>query len=723
MLTPAQLALIDQPLDAHIFLEGPAGCGKTTVGVERLLHLMAQGVPGDTILLLVPQRTLAGPYYAALQDPNLLAGGMVSVVTVAGLAQRMIDLFWPVAAEAAGFAWPDQQPTFLTLETAQYYMAHLVRPLLESNYFDTITLERSRLYSQILDNLNKAALAGFPHTEIGARLKSAWVGDPVQLRVYDDVQECANRFRAYCLAHNLLDFSLQIQVFWEHLWPLPECREYLIANYRHLLVDNLEEDTAVTHDLLRDWLPYFDSAFVIYDLDAGYRTFLGAAPETGYALKELFPHQASLSDSFVTSAAMGGLGRDLSAALRFAPPPSESAGQAGLAVREPQIAYPAQTEADTAATSAGVLEFEYHRFYPAMIDWVAGQIAGLVLNEGVTPGEIVVLAPFLSDALRFALSNRLEAYGIPTRSHRPSRPLRDEPTTHCLLTLATLAYPEWGLLPTRFDVAYALVQAIQGLDLVRAQLLADIVYRVREGRPLLTSFDAIRPEVQERITYHLGTRYEQLRLWLIYAREEAEDEFDHFLSRLFGELLSQSGFGFHTNFDAGAVTANLIESVQKFRWVTGPALAEVGVPLGKEYLAMVQDGVVAAQYMRTWQTQPEDAVFLAPGYTFLLSNRPVDYQFWLEVGSRNWFERLAQPLTHPYVLSRDWPPGRQWTDTDEVAANDEALRRLALGLTRRCRRKVYLGLSEFSEQGYEERGPLLRAFQRVLRNWRDQSED
>ncbi len=99
----------------------------------------------------------------------------------------------------------------------------------------------------------------------------------------------------------------------------------------------------------------------------------------------------------------------------------------------------------------------------------------------------------------------------------------------------------------------------------------------------MTSFDRLRPQMQERITYRLGERFEQLRLWLEFARDQ-EEEFDHFLSRLFGELLSQPGFGFHTSYDAGQVAANLIESVQKFRWVAGPVLAGQKVPLGQEYL-------------------------------------------------------------------------------------------------------------------------------------------
>ena len=130
---------------------------------------------------------------------------------------------------------------------------------------------------------------------------------------------------------------------------------------------------------------------------------------------------------------------------------------------------------------------------------------------------------------------------------------------------------------------------------------------------------------------------------------------------------------------------------------------------------MVQDGVIAAQYVTSWQLQPEDAVLLAPAYTFLMRNRPVDVQFWLDVGSRGWWERLYQPLTQPYVLSRHWPRDALWTDADEHGARQETLHRLTQGLIRRCRRKVYLGLSGLGEHGLEQKGQLLQAIQRVLR--------
>ena len=115
---------------------------------------------------------------------------------------------------------------------------------------------------------------GFHHAEIGDRLKSAWVGEPGQTRIYEDAQHCATLFREFCLDHNLLDFSLQLEIFLHRLWPNSLCQEYLKSEYRHLIFDNLEEDTPVAADLLRRWLPDFDSIFLIYDTDAGYRYFL-----------------------------------------------------------------------------------------------------------------------------------------------------------------------------------------------------------------------------------------------------------------------------------------------------------------------------------------------------------------------------------------------------------------------------------------------------------------
>jgi len=718
-LTPTRLQkdVLQNPINESIFLEGIAGVGKTFCGVLRLQDLLLKGYPGSSILVLLPQRTLANPYLSYLSSVDNPAGSIVSVLTLSGLAKRMIDLFWPIVSEIAGFDRLDEPPTFLNLETAQYFMAHVVEPLYDEGLFNSVTISRNRLYSQILDNLNKAALVGFSLHDIGERLKSAWIGDPSQLNVYDDVQTSANHFREYCLANNLLDFSLQFDVFIKHLWPSALCQETLQSTYRHLIWDNLEEDTPCAHDLMLGWLPYFDSALFIYDWDAGFRRFLGADPKTGYQIKNQCCQSYVLDETIVMAPEVQALAGSLATVLQRSD--SSEVNKDQLGPRSSSLIEKSSPLADQNFSPGEALVYEVdHRFYPQMLDWVAEQIAGLVLDQRIPAGEIVVLAPYFSDALRFALQDRLDEYGIPYKSHRPSRALREEPVSQCLICLAALVYLDWEYLPTQFDLVNAFVQAIEGMDRVRAQLLANIVYKVRVSPVELTGFEIIKPDVQERITYRLGERYEGLRTWIGNARDTTEP-LDIFLGRLFGELLSQPGFGFHSNFDAGITTANLIESFRNFRHTVGGVLGREGVRIDVEYINMVQNGVISAQYLFAWQKQSQDAVLLAPATTFLMSNRPVTVQFWLDIGNLSWSRRLFQPLTHPYVLNRSWNLGDKWSDKEEVEAENLALYNLVLGLVRRCRKKIYLGLSELNEQGYEQRSPLQRALQRVLRDMRD----
>jgi hypothetical protein len=691
----AQIQILESPLNSKIFASGPMGAGKTTAAVERMRYLLAQGVPGESILMLAAQRSVQEPYLDLLYSPERIAGGEVTSTTLGGgLARRVCDLFWPVAAEAAGFAHPEQPPVFLSLETSQYYMAQIVRPLLDEGYFESVTMDRNRMYSQILDNLNKAAIVGFPHTEIASRLDSAYFGDPAQRRVYADAQECAIRFREYCLQNNLLDFSLQLEIFANILWPLDMVRDFLVRTYRHLIYDNVEEDSPRAHDIIRTWLPEFESALLIYDQGGGYRQFLGSDRFTGWSLHELCDDHLVMDESFVMSENIADLASNLEQII---------------------LPDPEKPEPETAGGDA--VQIISARFYPELLDAVVAEARALV-DGGVPPADIVIISPFLSDALRFSVMNRLEAAGIPTRSHRPSRTLRDEPASQALLTFAAVAHPAWNIRPPRFDVAYALMQSIEGLDLVRAQLLAEIVYRGRDLR--LSSFEEIAPEVQERITFVVGNRYGVLREWLLEYREGEELPFDHFLRKLFGEVLSQPGFGFHSDFDSVRVASSLVDSVQHFRQsLESTVVYQDGARfphLGKEYIQMLQDGVIAASYVEGWRNQNKDAVLVAPAHTFLMMNRPVHAQFWLDVGSSGWHQRLAQPLTHPHVLTREWEPGRVWSDADEVETSRVAMARVVSGLLHRCRARVYLCLAELGESGFEQRGDLLRAFQRVM-NW------
>ena len=678
-------------LDDKIWLEGIAGSGKTSAAVERLRCLLGRGIPAESILVYVPQRALAEPYVTALRNDSEYRGGQVSIHSIGSLSLQMVEAFWFLIAEAAGFRRPHDLPNFLSLELVQYFMTLAIEPLVdERDYFNSVRIDRARLYSQIIDNMNKAAVVGFPIGEIAARLKSALGGSVEQTHIFDDAQTCALAFRQYCLANNLLDFSLQLEVFRHHVWELPQAQAHMRGRFKHLIADNVEEDNPASQRLLADLLDSCESALVIYDRDAGFRRFLGADPGNARRLRERCSIKIEYGESQVMSDQMRQLGTLLISQLRGA----------------------ANAFAGEEARSA--LITRAHRYHPEMVMWVVDHIDALINRKGVPPQEIVVLAPFLSDVLRFALLEGLTARGIKARTHRPSRALRDEPVARALLTFARLAHPDWGMAPPEFDVAFALVAGIDGLDLVRSKLLTEMLYR----RGQLLPFADIQVETaQNRITFELGARYDRLQSWLSeYIAGKPTEALDIFFRKLFGEILSRPGFGFYDNHDAGNISMNLVDSARNFRWsLEFMRRYQDDIDLGQDYVRMVERGVIANFYLRDWVADSEDSVLVAPAYTFLLNNRAVDYQFWLNIGSEGWSRRLYQPLTHPYVLSLDWPSGRTWNDADEEAMGREMLNRLLLALTRRCREAIYLGYSELSESGFEPRGLLLEIIQGVLR--------
>jgi hypothetical protein len=683
-----------------LFIEGPAGTGKTTGAIQYIRSLLDQGIQPEHVLILVPQRTLGQPYQLAFVDSDWPQGGLTDVVTLGGLARRGLETFWPLVSGKAGFAHPAQAPRFLTIETAQYYMAGFVNQAVKTGVFDAVSLSPSSIMRQTLDNLSKAAVNGFSLDQIADRLIVAW-GDRHSSRppVYRATVDLAHQFRDHCLQNNLLDFSLQVEVFMKFLLHEPLYVAYSKTRRFHLVADNLEESFPVVADFIRWMWDDLDTALLLYDTDAGYRVFLGADPVGMRSLSALCDEVQVLGQPVNAPPVMGALAAEFDGLLG-----------------------PDRNVVET--LPANPLEgfvYESCKFYPQMVDWVADQVAALVEN-GVPSREIVILAPFLGDSLRFALTARLNERGVETVSHRPSRAVRDEPAARAILTLMALAHPEWGYRPPPMDVSDTLWQVVEELDPVRAWLLTQIVYS--QSREELGSFDAIRPPMQERVTYRAGEKYERLRAWLLDYRAGAERiPPDHFLSRLFGEILAQPGFGFHTNLEAGRIVAELVESARKFRQTLYPRGADDWGEVGHSYFGLVQEGLLAALYVSSWRDEERDAVFIAPAYTFLMRNRWVDYQFWLDVGSNHWWERLEQPLTHPYVLSRGYPSDQVWTDDMEFEARQAALRRLALGLVRRCRERIYMAISDLSEQGYEQRGPMLRIVQQIVQHNTERVED
>lgn len=694
----------------RVFLTGHAGTGKTTQLTARLRELVASGVRPDRILCLVPQQSAADRLRAALSTVRGNTRGEPTITTLPALAQQHVGLLFPLIAERAGFAEPAREPMFINVESAQYFL----NAQLETQFAQLKTdlnIYRPRIVSQLLDNLNKAATSGFPLEDIADRLSSAWNGVSTRKDSYRAAQETAVAFRAFCLEHSLLDFSLTMTLFASQLMREEAYRGYARARYRHVLADNIEEGVPPLHDLLELVLESCESALVVSDAPGGYRLFLGADPQSAARLQALCDSVEETTDPRLEGATPAAFGERLGGVL--------------LTNTAPSHAQPAGAQNALEVLPAT-------KYWASMVQGVADRITTLV-GEGVAPNEIAVIAPFVEDVLRFELSERLTQSGITVSTLRPSRPLFDHPVVRATIALAKCAHPGWGLLPASGELARALSICIADLDLVRAQLLSDQILRLslRGGLPVVDD-----QNTWLRVGMRFRDAYARLQEWIAQWPARAMEgqpvvPLDIFWQRAFTDLLSTRGFGLNSDLEGADVMARLIHSARMFRevfearglqphaarwgellaFVPGDRAERVATAdIGLAYVSMLSEGMLAAQ--RRVGDDSGEGVLLAPVYAYLTNDVRSRVQFWLDVQSAGWHERIYQPLTHPYALGRSWDRSRQWTDDDELRTARDMLSRVVRGLAYRCGERIVLASSQLTLSGQEEGGMLSRALQR-----------
>ena len=735
-LTPGQQRVVSYPRDGAgpLWVGGLPGSGKSTALVARLAALLREGRRPYEILVLAPQRAQAERYEAALAQLDAPTRGGVDLVTFYGLARRSVALFWPLVAEQAGFARPDREPTFLTIETAAYFMWRIVEPLMaREGYFSDITIRRERLLSQLIDNLNKSALVGFGHSEIFSRLRGAWTGSPEHAGRFLQAQDCALRFREYCLSQGLLDFSLSVELYRQHLMPHEVYLRYFRAHYRHLLVDNLEENVPVAHDMIRWAAGQCASTVLVCDRGGGYRLFLGADARGARSMQALCEEELTLVPLHSGVAHTLAFSDGLKRALRL--DAARTSSQGGFA---------------QGSVGQAIVEQGWQRYWVGMIRWVAARIVARA-ERGTALGDMAIVAPYVSEVMRFAVVEALAEHDIPVRLLRPSRALREDPIVRGLFALVILAHPEWEValqgqpyaLPAE-DVALALGVALGDLDPIRARRLAEAALPAGartladlSGGPDATASARDLGRLWEAVGYAHRQAYETLRVWLeTHGRGEGgeasdqDEALDLFLSRLFGDLLSRPGYGFYRRPEEARSYGRLVESARKFveavSWNEGAVSWNEGAvsldsrampgSLAQEYVQLILGGIASAEYVVDRPERVEDeAVLLAPAHAYLTRDVRSAYQFWIDLGSDGWWNRPNQPLTHPYVLSRNWPVGQPWRDVEEEQSKREALGQVVEGLAARCTQGIYLAFSELGLDGSEQSGRLQRAVATALR--------
>lgn len=682
-LTPVQETAVTAPETS--FLLGPAGSGKTTALQHRLLHLLQGGEPAYTILTLVAEPDHQQPYSDFLHQSGLGPYADLKIITYIDMAREMVALFWPLIARAAGFARPFQPPTFLSYDLAQLQLWRIVTPLLKEGAFANLRLRPQQIVSQVLDTLNRAALNALSLDEAITRQRATWGGEPERLRHLTDAAQAARRFRQQCLDHSLLDLSLIVEVFDRQLVKHPEFYRYFSERYRHLLVDNVEEQTPAGQNFVANLMHATQTAAVAYDAGGGYKRFMAADPLGA----NKFRGMCRLSFDFDT--------------VFTAPPEMQQLANAV----ENHLLHTTRPTAEAKKVVLGVIHGRYRR---DMVHNLIPLLADLIHKEGVHPRDIALITPYLDGALRYTLTQALQQARLPYLLLRRRSSPREEPRVRAWLTWLALAHPHWQLPPVPYDVAEALTLSIHGLDPARAQLLVSRLYAAEQG-VLLPAAD-LPAALTTRAGAEMVNLVEELRKWL---EENGNGRYplDAFLYNLFADLLAQPRFQPEPDLAGAAVCDWLVRAAGRLRQSAAVMGLSTPAEIGQTFITGIYNGLVTARPPELGDPPDPDGLLISTIYGYLLAGRPVRVQVWLETAATGWWDIPNQPLSNAFVLAQSRPADQLWSTEEEFTIRNQLLSRIVRGLAARCRDGVILANSDLDRRGQRQEGVLRRALQSV----------
>ena len=657
-----------------LIYSGPVGSGKTAALINKYLELVEEGIRSDRILVLTRSTLDVSRWRRELKAPAL---GKLNVHTYFGFVQEQLTSYWPMVEDRLPGRLRFSLPVFMTVEASHYLMMQLVEEKLDQGGFRDVRSTSDAISIQLIDNLNLAAVSKIPLEKAFVRLRLLGaVGGAEKQAAFRDAIELMKRFRENCLQNRSIDYSLMVELYNDILFSDERYLARLHDSYHYLIVDDIDETVPVAQDLIVDFLKKAKGVFLAYNPRGGHTDFFGAYPEG--VEKNILPLcmvQEQKNENFEGD--MEVFASSLEGILR-----GKTADVKSMALLSGQIV---------------------EDLRGAMLEEVANRITKLV-ESGTKPGEIAVISPFVDKVLEFDLGRRLAERGIELEGISRSRRLLDQPFAQAMVTLAALCNRHWQI-PLNYSALVQCMGILLELDPVRAGLLAERILRNDNDLP-----DIDEEGLRERLGYRNAEKYQELYEW-VKSREGQEDaDLRLLFQQIFAELLAPLS---PEEEDLLAVR-QVLDSATKVHKALERYHGDAE-DVDRCFIDLVQKGTLAADMLHRPKVE-RDRVILTTALNFVLNPNiaAVDYQFWVDIGSRYWMRGIAKELTNPWVLSRRWSKGMVWDDGLDQKIRVERLARLIRGLLCKCEKGIYIAHSQLSSQGFEQDGILLEAFEVLM---------
>ncbi|MEK6266633.1 MAG: hypothetical protein N2B06_17950 [Clostridium sp.] len=649
-----------------ILVKGNSASGKTTLAISKYRNMIEnENIKSTSILCLFMNKYQNITW---TKDMIFSTSGEIRKSSYYGFIRKELSLDWPYVVENCKQIENNLlKPEFASFDATNYAMKALVEHFRTSKgYFSDITSTSSKIASDLISNINNAALSLVPFNEIGTRLyNSLEVKDFLVKETYNQLDEVTEYYISKLLGNGVVDYGLCFYLYNNYL--LRDARYCSINNIKYLIVDDIDEASPAELELIFKIINNVDKAYLFYNPKGGFCSYYGA--NTDYLKEKLNIeyHEFTLDDHFCCNDEFINFARviDNRAHNHYA---EEINGNL-----EAYIDMTSQLRSE-------------------MVQKILLKIEELLM-QGFKPADIAVICPFNDFIIAYALQKKAKTLGISIMETSKQYRFIDNEYLHPLIVLAVLCNDYKSIKLTGEDYKNFFSFMLQ-LDPIRSSLLSSLV--------VSSELPELDDEVKDRVGATYVDKYIKLKNWIENYKihfSEHKMPLAEFFRRAFLEvliILPKVKEHIADYINLYECCESFVNTLNKLEFKGRPSeerFIEFILREGSEFYSLneIQEKLLQ-----------DNAILLTSPYTYLTSNLSSKVQIWTDISSNMWCSRNIKELSNSYVLRSNWDINDIYTQEKENNNIYGILMSVVHGLLRKCSGELYIYGSEYSLNGYQQ---------------------
>lgn len=649
-----------------ILVKGNSASGKTTLAISKYRHMIEnKNIKSTNILCLFMNKYQNITW---TKDMSFNTTSEIRKSSYYGFIRKELSLYWPYVVEKCDEIKINLlKPEFASFDATNYAMKALVEHFRTSKgYFSDITSTSSKIASDLISNINNAALSLVPFNEIGTRLyNSLEVKDFLVKETYNQLDKVTQYYISKLLCNGVVDYGLCFYLYNNYL--LRDGRYCGINNIKYLIVDDIDEASPAELELIFKVINNVDKAYLFYNPKGGFCSYYGANSDYLKEKLNIEYHEINLDDHFCCNDEFVNFARLID-------------NRAHNNYKEEKISGSLKAHIDMTS-----------QLRAEMVQKILLKIEELLM-QGFMPVDIAVICPFNDFIIAYELQKKAKILGISIMETSKKNRFIDNEYLHPLIVLAVLCNDYKSIRLTGEDYKNFFSFMLH-LDPIRSSLLSSLVFD--------SELSELNNEVKNRVGATYVDKYIKLKNWIenykIHLLEH-KVPLGEFIRKAFLEVLIMLPKVKEHIEDY----INLYECCESFV-NTLNKLEFIGKSSEERFIEFIlSEGSGFYSWNEIQEMLLEDNIVLTSPYTYLTSNLSSKVQIWTDISSNMWCSRNIKELSNSHVLRSNWDINDIYNEEKENNNIYGILMSVVHGLLRKCSSELYIYGSEYSLSGYQQ---------------------